>query len=35
MAASLKPTATCKRDGVWANMDAALLVPGGAVTPAH
>jgi len=26
--ASLKPTATCKRDGTWANMDAALLVPG-------
>ncbi|KIZ00440.1 H+-transporting ATPase [Monoraphidium neglectum] len=26
--ASLKPTATCKRDGKWQNMDAALLVPG-------
>jgi H+-transporting ATPase len=25
---SLKPTATCKRDGQWKNMDAALLVPG-------
>lgn len=26
--ASLKPKATCKRDGVWADMDARLLVPG-------
>ncbi|GBF93619.1 H+-transporting ATPase [Raphidocelis subcapitata] len=26
--ASLKPTATVKRDGKWQNMDAALLVPG-------
>lgn len=25
---SLKPTATCKRDGKWQNMDAALIVPG-------
>lgn len=25
---SLKPLATCKRDGVWANMDATKLVPG-------
>jgi H+-transporting ATPase len=25
---SLKPTATCKRDGEWKTMDAALLVPG-------
>ncbi|KAG1661528.1 hypothetical protein FOA52_000038 [Chlamydomonas sp. UWO 241] len=26
--ASLKPLATCKRDGKWASMDAAVLVPG-------
>jgi magnesium-transporting ATPase (P-type) len=26
--ASLKPLATCKRDGTWANMDATKLVPG-------
>lgn len=26
--ASLKPTATCKRDGTWANIDARNLVPG-------
>jgi hypothetical protein len=26
--ASLKPTATVKRDGVWQNTDATLLVPG-------
>lgn len=26
--ASLKPQATCKRDGKWQNMDAGLLVPG-------
>jgi hypothetical protein len=26
--ASLKPVATCKRDGQWQNMDAAELVPG-------
>jgi H+-transporting ATPase len=26
--ASLKPQATVKRDGVWANIDAALVVPG-------
>ncbi|KAL4448940.1 hypothetical protein ABPG77_007657 [Micractinium sp. CCAP 211/92] len=26
--AALKPLATCKRDGKWANMDATLLVPG-------
>ncbi|KAI8475078.1 MAG: hypothetical protein J3K34DRAFT_517717 [Monoraphidium minutum] len=26
--ASLKPTATCKRDGKWQNLDAAFLVPG-------
>lgn len=26
--ASLKPMATCKRDGQWSNMDATLLVPG-------
>lgn len=26
--ASLKPVATCKRDGKWANIDASLLVPG-------
>ncbi|KIY97910.1 H+-transporting ATPase [Monoraphidium neglectum] len=26
--ASLKPTATCKRDGQWQNLDAANLVPG-------
>lgn len=26
--ASLKPMATCKRDGQWKNMDATLLVPG-------
>ena len=25
---SLKPSAVCKRDGKWANIDAALLVPG-------
>jgi len=25
---SLKPTATCKRDGKWADMNATLLVPG-------
>lgn len=25
---ALKPLATCKRDGKWANMDATLLVPG-------
>ena len=26
--ASLKPTATAKRDGKWVTLDAALLVPG-------
>jgi H+-transporting ATPase len=26
--ASLKPTATVKRDGKWSNIDAALVVPG-------
>jgi P-type E1-E2 ATPase len=26
--AALKPSATCKRDGKWQNMDATLLVPG-------
>jgi H+-transporting ATPase len=26
--ASLKPLATCKRNGVWSNMDAGALVPG-------
>lgn len=25
---ALKPLATCKRDGKWANMDATMLVPG-------
>jgi len=29
---SLKPKATCKRDGKWAEMDATLLVPGDLVT---
>jgi H+-transporting ATPase len=28
---SLKPVATCKRDGVWTNMDARKLVPGDTV----
>jgi len=28
---SLKPSATCKRDGTWAVMDATLLVPGDTV----
>ncbi len=26
--ASLKPTATCKRNGKWETMDATMLVPG-------
>ena len=26
--ASLKPKATCKRNGVWAEMDATMIVPG-------
>ena len=31
--ASLRPVATCKRDGSWSNIDGSTLVPGDLVLP--